>query len=33
MNLACITQRLQVGTKTYLPHLPYWQGWERRKKR
>ena len=33
MTLGWITQRLQMGIKTYLPHRLYGQGGERRKKR
>ena len=33
MTLGCVTQRLQMGTKTYLPHRFCWQGRERWQKR
>ena len=33
MTLAWIAQRLQMGTKTHLAHLLYWQGQEKKKKK
>jgi hypothetical protein len=33
MTLGWITQLVHVGTRAYLSHLLYWQGWEQRKKR
>jgi hypothetical protein len=31
MTPGWMTQRLRMGTKTYLSHPLYWQGWEGRK--
>ncbi len=33
MTLSWIAQRLQMGTKTHLSHLLYWQGRERKKRK
>ena len=33
MTLAWVASRLQMGTKTHLAHLLYWQGREKKKKK